>query len=250
MLRPLTSALVLTGCLGPFPNAELEDLPELTVEIGIANRPMSQADGRSELVIVVRHDTGAFSAQNGGACATLGGTRASFDGQELALTEPGYYDEGSIDCVEPSVGGLIEIAAGVEHRLEISDSSHRVVATFKPGTMEPRMAAPLSRTDWRFAAGMTVAFDWSHAQDLSFSLSAHFFLADGSGYDFTDVKVVGSEIMLAFPSAHPLGDGVLELMFAKGTNAFDGGAATTCEGAVACSWGQQRGMLHDATIAP
>jgi hypothetical protein len=243
--RLLHLLLVLTGCLGPWPNAELADLPELVVAISMSDRPTSTDDTRSELSVVLGHDTDAFAD-----CATLGDTHASFDGQALELTEPGYYDEGSIDCVEPRFGGLVDIAAGVEHRLEISDSSHRVLATFEPRTIEPRVATPLSRTDWRLTAGETVAFRWSHVDDLALPVSAHFFLADGSGYDFKDVQVVGDEVLLALPPAHPIDDGVLELMFAKDMGAYDGGDAATCAGAVACSWRQRRAMMHDATIDP
>ncbi len=249
MRHLLAAALVLTGCFGPSPNAQLADLPVLEIDVIVPMRPQSNGDTRHELEIALEHDDDEFSAANYGACATLGaGTRAYFDGQALELTEPGYYDDGSIDCVHPRFSGLVEVELGA-HRLELVDDSHRVLATFEPGT-EPRVATPLTRPDWDFTAGETIVFRWSHVDDLSLSLYAHYFLADGSGYDFRNVHVVGSEIHLDLPVGHPIGDGVLELAFAKFGDGLVFGAAATCDGASACRWSQRRSIQHDATISP
>jgi hypothetical protein len=249
---PITALLVLTGCLGASPNAELADLPSLDVALLVpGERALASSvddDTGTDVVIALEYDADGFSAAHHGDCATLDdSTRAVFDGQVLDLIEPGAYSEPSIDCVRPRFGGRIDVEHGVEHRLELSDGSHRVVATFEPGTAEPRSASPTSDADWHFRAGDTVSFGWSHAQDLALPVTAHYFLDDGTGYDFTSVTSTGAEIVLDLPPGHPIGDGVMEFLFA---DAYEHGDAATCDGARACTWTQRRGFKHNATIDP
>lgn len=247
MIRPL-AFVALAACSDA--NAQLADLASLELTVGFDTYPTSAGDTRTEIKVYLEYDDSAFSERHSGDCATLGDTRAVFDDLALELVEPGHYSEPDIDCVGPRYRGLLEPATivGQPHDLVLHDDSKTVIAAFDAGTAEPRFATPTN--DWHFAAGETVAFTWSHTSDFALPITAHYFLADGTGYDFTDVNVVDGEIRIAVPTSPPLGDGLLEILFGKDAGgAYEQGVADIgCDGADSCRWTVRRGILHEATI--
>ena len=242
------AVLGLAACGGPTPNAELADLPGLQLSVTVEDLKDYDDDDRTptDVGVTLSYDYDAFRAAHGGDCAVLGSVEATFDGHELSLAYEGG-DESDFDgCYQPQLQANLELQAVDESIVTIRDDTLTATATYTAGVVAPRIATLRSPSEWSFGAGDTVIVAWSHPEDLvgASADTVEFSSSRNGDPGFrAPATYVDDEIHLAIPTWADDSDGSLRFVFGP-----DGGDATTCTGATACTWYSVLGYRHAVSI--